>query len=65
MHIQPLYVGDLVYVKGFQKRTGVILSTINSHFGGIYYVVYWFSDAHCHHLPRSILKKIQTDTFCP
>ena len=61
--MQRLYTGDLVCVKGFEVRIGVVLYCYH-HNHNIYRVV-WFLDGTTHLAPRAILKKIETDKKCP
>jgi len=59
--MQRLHTGDLVCIKGFEVRVGVVLClfTINT------YRIFWFKDRATYVLPRALLKKIETDIFCP
>jgi hypothetical protein len=61
--MQRLHTGDLVCIKGFEVRIGVILCPFRQKDNT--YRVFWFEDRISHILPRAILKKIETDKKCP
>ena len=60
MHKPTLYIGDLVRLKGTNVH-GVVM---NIRRIGIY-DIHVFKDNHTLTFPRGMLKKIETDTFCP
>jgi hypothetical protein len=63
MRNEPLHVGDLVCIKGYEIRIGVVLCPFR--YKNNVYCVFWFADGTNVALPRAILKKIETDKKCP
>ena len=55
MRYEPLHVGDLVCIRGHERKIGVIIGLFKKK--NTYYV-YWLDSTITHVLPLGVLKKI-------